>query len=156
MGDIIVPGVISEMSVVIAVCSNKFCTFIADQRKIVWPDLQSQVVADEHFHKVFKINDHLMLGGAGTFRIGESICDAIGHAETIDDAFDNIYKYLDELRHHDLLTAQREYLLGGKDRDYNSWLYLIWNTIQSDTDDGHVIAEKVPCRNGRTPLLLGL
>ena len=60
------------MSVVIGICGINFCSLIADGRLVVgdYPNIQ---VVHEKVMKVYKINESLLLGGAGRFRSDEEI-----------------------------------------------------------------------------------
>lgn len=107
------------MSVVIGICGTNFCSLIADGRLVVgdYPNIQ---VVSEKVMKVYKINDQVLLGGAGWFLGSEEITSPLDiypdkGSITLVTAVDSIVKYIEKRKHK--ITANRNYLVGGKDEE---------------------------------------
>jgi len=115
-----------QLSIVIGICANNYCTFLADQRRVSFVGInEPNNVEDEKFEKIFKIGNNLLLGATGIYASDERLTDAIGDATDIDSAFDNIISYLVFAQQRGRLFANRIYLLGGKNRDGENSLYTI-------------------------------
>lgn len=105
------------MSVVIGICGTNFCSLIADGRLVIgdYPNIQ---IVSEKVMKVYKINDQVLIGGAGWFLGNEEITTPLdiypdkGNI-TLVAAVDSVVKYIEKRKH--IITANRNYLVGGKD-----------------------------------------
>ena len=73
-------GVLQSMSVVIGICGTNFCTFWADGRRVVSdPETATgyRVDGDDHYQKIFKLNDRVLFGASGVFLMGEDLRDPV-------------------------------------------------------------------------------
>lgn len=115
------------MSVVIGICGTNFCSLIADGR-LVMGDYPNLVVVNEKVMKVFKINDSVLIGGAGWFQGDEEITSPLDiypdkNSITLTTAVDAIVRYIE--KRMGAIATTRNYLVGGKDEVGNYGLYRI-------------------------------
>ena len=113
------------MSVVIGICGTNFCSLIADGRLGVgeYPNLS---IVSEKVMKVYKINDRVLLGGAGWFHGSEDITSPLDvfpdkKEITLKTAVDAVVAYIEGQKSE--ITTTRFYLVGGKDKNANFALY---------------------------------
>lgn len=61
---------VDVMSLIIAVCGTNFCSFVADNRLVRYKGYHSgpEFVSD-NYQKIFRVNDRVILGVAGCFRV---------------------------------------------------------------------------------------
>lgn len=70
------------MSAVIAVCGTNFCTFAADRRMVI-PDENTFLCANDETDKIFKVNDRVLLGMTGIFWRWEHLTGLHGSAQYV-------------------------------------------------------------------------
>ena len=129
-------GVLQSMSVVIGICGTNFCTFWADGRRVV-SDPESptgyRVDGDDHYQKIFKLNDRVLLGASGIFQMSEDLLGAVNEIADLQTASVKMVKsavldYLKTKHDPDLI---RSYLVGGKERNGSFVIYEItWDNIR--------------------------
>lgn len=105
------------MSAVIAVCGTNFCTFAAD-RRMVLPGEKGFIRANDETEKIFKVNDHVLLGMTGFFWRWEHLTDPLyKHSNlsgmSVSQVKDAEVSYLSEPR--ELPFQPRNYLIGGQE-----------------------------------------
>lgn len=129
-------GVLQSMSVVIGICGTNFCTFWADGRRVVSdPETATgyRVDGDDHYQKIFKLNDRVLFGASGVFLMGEDLRDPVNTIADLSNASVKIVKnavvnYLKTKHDPELI---RNYLVGGKERDGAFVIYEItWDIVQ--------------------------
>lgn len=109
-------GAWSRVSAIIGVCSNNFCAFLADNRRVSYVK-DGIRFEDDDTQKIFRLNDSILYGMTGVYAADETISDAIQaiknvkHA-TIDDIRDTVLDYLKERKYS--IPPSRNYLIGGK------------------------------------------
>lgn len=129
-------GVLQSMSVVIGICGTNFCTFWADGRRVVSdPETATgyRVDGDDHYRKIFKLNDRVLFGASGVFLMGADLRDPVNTIADLSNASVKIVKnavvnYLKTKHDPELI---RNYLVGGKERDGAFVIYEItWDIVQ--------------------------
>lgn len=124
------------MSVVIGICGTNFCTFWADGRRVVSDSETTtgyRVDADDHYQKIFKLNDRVLFGAAGVFLMGEYLLDAVSGIADMSNASVKMVKnaVVDYLKTKHDPELIRNYLVGGKERNGAFVIYEItWDTAQ--------------------------
>lgn len=129
MCDIINDGVLNCMSVIIGICGVNFCTFWSDKRRVHYRQDMSFEVVNDNTQKIFKLNDRVLFGAAGTFRGAEDISAPILSIPDIEHASVKIVKnaVVDYLKKQNRLCGNltvRNYLIGGKQ---NNGTFIIYN-----------------------------
>ena len=114
------------MSVVIGICGLNFCTFIADTRMISFEEADKYKIDNDKTHKIFKINERVLLGCSGQFIAGESLIAPIDPyvdkgALSVRTVLKAVTHYLDNNCQH--VPYKRNYLIGGKDNDGKFCIY---------------------------------
>lgn len=129
-------GVLQSMSVVVGVCGTNFCTFWADGRRVV-NDSESpsgyRVDGDDHYQKIFKLNDRVLFGATGVFLMSEDLCDPVNTIADLSNASAKMVKnaVVDYLKTKHDPELIRNYLVGGKERNGAFVIYEIaWDTAQ--------------------------
>lgn len=129
-------GVLQSMSVVVGVCGTNFCTFWADGRRVVNDSETAtgyRVDGDDHYQKIFMLNDRVLFGASGVFLMGEDLRDPVNTIADLSNASVKIVKnavvnYLKTKHDPELI---RNYLVGGKERDGAFVIYEItWDIVQ--------------------------
>lgn len=105
------------MSAIIGICGINFCSFVADRRLTTTYEGRTKIVSDD-FHKIFKINDHVLFGATGLFERIEAIVEPLGSFRkwgnlTVQDAYEAAVLYAE--KHLYTMPMARNYLVGGKD-----------------------------------------
>ncbi len=117
MYGIILDGSVMNMSAVIGICGENFCSFVADKRKTLNQGLKYHI-ADDDFRKIYKINDRILIAGTGLFDIEEEITSPLDvypnkSGLTLRLVYKAVVSYI-ERRKYDI-KFPRNYLIGGKD-----------------------------------------
>lgn len=129
-------GVLQSMSVVIGICGTNFCTFWADGRRVVSdPETATgyRVDGDDHYQKIFKLNDRVLFGASGVFLMGEDLRDPVNTIADLSNASAKMVKnaVVDYLKTKHDPELIRNYLVGGKERNGAFVIYEIaWDTAQ--------------------------
>lgn len=129
-------GVLQSMSVVIGICGTNFCTFWADGRRVVSdPETATgyRVDGDDHYQKIFKLNDRVLFGATGVFLMSEDLCDPVNTIADLSNASAKMVKnaVVDYLKTKHDPELIRNYLVGGKERNGAFVIYEIaWDTAQ--------------------------
>ena len=121
-------GGVFHMSVVIGICGDNFCSLVADTQKVRFtPD--GTPFADGAMSKIMQVNNKTLLGSTGIFSIAEdpfSIALTNDHtvsAKMIRNRLIDIGKKAPAL-----IKSQRNYIIGGKDKDGHFYQYqLHWD-----------------------------
>ena len=129
-------GVLQSMSVVIGVCGTNFCTFWADGRRVVNDSASPsgyRVDGDDHYQKIFKLNDRVLFGATGVFLMSEDLRDPVNTIADLSNASAKMVKnaVVDYLKTKHDPELIRNYLVGGKERNGAFVIYEIaWDTAQ--------------------------
>lgn len=128
------------MSAIIGVCGTNFCSFLADRRLTTTYEGKTKVVSDD-FHKIFKINNHVLFGATGLFERIEAIVEPLGSFRkwgdlTVQAAYNAAVKYAED--HLFAMPLARNYLIGGKDGSGRFCMYEVhvnFETCKVETRD---------------------
>ena len=134
-------GVWSGLSAVIGICSDNFCSLLADTRRVV--SSGSAVgswlaYADDDTQKIFKLNQSVLYGMTGLYRTSQSILDAVAsitdmNRASVDDVRDAVLSYLEENKKE--MPPKRDYLVGGKMPDGSFRIYEIHMNFETYTPE---------------------
>lgn len=113
---IIGDGVIFNMSTIISVCNRNYCILLADQRKCmteggVWAPF------DEHYQKIYKLNQNILFGATGMFSSRETIMspfESVGDLNclSIDECVQLLADYMISSDTYREVEIPRNYILG--------------------------------------------
>lgn len=122
------PGTRKIMSVLIAICDRNIALLAADSRmSINSTEQSSEYYFDDSCHKVFKLNDRLMFGGAGVYERQEDLCAAFKGYElsalTLEHADKLIQGYMSKLMQRKTDLRNRCYILCGRNIDNEMCIY---------------------------------
>lgn len=130
-----------KVSAIIGVCSTNFCSFVADKRKVLFPDnntISKSVFDNDNTDKIFQVNDRVLFGAAGIFYHNEAILDPLTGFRNMEDitlrlAIRATKEYIKRSCFPEGLS--RTYMIGGKDNRGRFCIYEIhlnWETGNID------------------------
>lgn len=133
---ILIHGVYSNMSAIVAVCSPNFCLLMADKRLVELKEYKQDTptVVSDNFSKIKQLNQNVAYGMTGKLFVGEPITSAIEKVIDVKHAYADeityaVIKYLNDRKY--TLILPRNYFIGGKRSDGQFCLYTI--SLNSDT-----------------------
>lgn len=146
---IIYEGDWNRMSAVIGICGVNFCSFLADRRLTTTYGGETKIVTDD-FHKIFKINDHVLFGATGMFERIEAIVEPLGSFRkwndlTVQAALNATVQYAE--KHLYTMPLARNYLIGGKDETGRFCMHEVHINFEKCVVETHDRTPKPPTSN---------